>query len=101
MPNVPLEDLVFLAIALVGGGLFVLSLMLDDRALSSTGTGGAGPRAVPLALAFIGSFGVGGLFATTVPDAHGVQAIIAAAGVGVVGVGLAFVRYGRRARARD
>lgn len=99
MPIVPLEDLVFLAFTLAGGGLFALSVILGDRALRSGGD--AGPRPAPLALAFIGSFGIGGLFATTVPDAHGVQAIIVAAGVGVVGVGLEFVRYGRRARARD
>jgi len=101
MFGIPVEDLAFIACALGGGGLLVIAVVFggDAAALNRFAIGGV--SATPLLLAFISAFGAGGLFATHIPDAHGVQAVVAAAGAGVVGMGLAFLLYGLRRRAED
>jgi hypothetical protein len=101
MLDFPLEDLLFLGCALVGGGLLLVALKVGDRVNLLSRFDIAGVALVPLLLAFVCAFGIGGLFATHIPDAHGLQAFVAAAGAGVVGLGVTFAVYGRRRRAED
>ena len=82
MFEIPVEDLVFVICTLVGGGLLLITVLVDDilggilDALSIDFDIG-GVSLMPLALAFVSMFGVGGLFATqvlenaTIPDPTG------------------------------
>jgi hypothetical protein len=74
--TVPIEDLVFVLAALVGGGLLLITVVLDDV------LGGildafhidfsiGGVSLMPPLLAFIAMFGVGGIFASQVMGLHG------------------------------
>src|SRR4026207_2447848 len=96
MFEIPVEDLVFVVCTLVGGGLLLLSAL--GAAIPGGGVGAphigfdiGGVSLMPLLLAFVSMFGVGGLFATQVLDVHGGQA--AAIGGAVRPVGRA-VRWG-------
>ena len=81
MISIPLEDLVFIVCVLVGGGLLLITVLVDDvlggifDALHSASTSAA-RRLMPLMLSFVSMFGVGGLFATQVLDVHGGQAAL-------------------------
>ena len=101
MIDIPRDDLLFVVCTVVGGGLLLITVLVDDvvGALIDVRLGGV--PLTPLLVAFISMFGVGGLFATRVLDAHGGQAVIAAAGAGVVGMGVAFTLYGLLRRAED
>ena len=76
-------DLVFLVCALVGGGLLLMTVLLDDilGGLLDIDIGGA--SLMPILLAFIAMFGIGGLFGTQVLELSGGQAAI----VGVISGG--------------
>ena len=95
MIEIPVEDLVFVICTLVGGGLLLLSVVLDDiiggvfDALH-IGFDIGGVSLMPLLLAFISMFGVGGLFATQVLDVHGGQAALVGTAFGLAGMGLAY-----------
>ena len=80
-------DMVFLVCALVGGGLLLLTVLLDDilGGLLDFDVGGA--SLMPVLLAFVAMFGVGGLFGTQVLDLPGGQAAV----VGVLAGALAAV----------
>ena len=56
---------------------------------------------MPLLLAFVSMFGVGGLFATQVLDVHGGQAAVVGTAFGLAGLGIAFALFSllRRAEA--
>jgi hypothetical protein len=101
MIDIPLEDLVFVACAAAGGGLLLVALLAGDRIGVMAGTGVGGVSLPGLLLVFVAAFGTGGLFATHLLDAHGVQAALAAAGTGVVGIGLLLSLLGPRRRAED
>ncbi|MEO6206752.1 MAG: hypothetical protein ABIP77_02205 [Candidatus Limnocylindrales bacterium] len=90
MIDIPVEDFVFVVCALVGGGLLLITVLLDDilGAIFSFDIGGV--SLMPLLLSFVSMFGVGGLFATQVLDAHGGQAAAWGGGFGLVGLGLAY-----------
>ena len=96
--TIPIEDLVFVLAALVGGGLLLITVVLDDvlggilEAIHVDFSIG-GISLMPPLLAFIAMFGVGGIFATQVLDLHGAQAAIVGVGFGVVGFGLAFLLF--------
>lgn len=96
--TVPIEDLVFVLAALVGGGLLLITVVLDDvlggilDALHLDFSIG-GISLMPPLLAFIAMFGVGGIFATQVLDLHGGPAAIVGVGFGLVGFGVAFVLF--------
>lgn len=96
--TIPIEDLVFVLAALVGGGLLLVTVVLDDilggilDALHLDFSIG-GISLMPPLLAFIAMFGVGGIFATQVLDLHGGQAAIVGVGFGLVGFGVAFVLF--------
>jgi membrane protein implicated in regulation of membrane protease activity len=96
--TVPIEDLVFVIAALVGGGLLLITVLLDDV------LGGlldafhidfsiGGVSLMPPLLAFIAMFGVGGIFATQVLDLHGASAAGVGVGFGIVGFAVAYVLF--------
>jgi membrane protein implicated in regulation of membrane protease activity len=96
--TVPIEDLVFVLAALVGGGLLLITVLLDDV------LGGlldafhidfsiGGVSLMPPLLAFIAMFGVGGIFATQVLDLHGGPAAAVGVGFGLVGFAVAYVLF--------
>lgn len=103
MIDIPVEDFVFVVCALVGGGLLLITVLLDDilGAIFNFDIGGV--SLMPLLLSFVSMFGVGGLFATQVLDVHGGQAAIWGGGFGLVGLGLAYGVFSalRRAEAPE
>jgi membrane protein implicated in regulation of membrane protease activity len=96
--TVPIEVLVFVLAALVGGGLLLVSVVLDDvlggvlDALHVDFSIG-GISLMPPLLAFIAMFGVGGIFATQVLSLHGGQAAIVGVAFGLVGFAVAFLLF--------
>ena len=98
MLEIPVEDLVFVVCALVGGGLLLVSVLVDDilggiLGALNIGFDIAGVSLMPLALAFVSMFGVGGLFATQVLDVHGGSAAVIGAVFGAAGFGVAFALF--------
>ncbi|HET9853047.1 MAG TPA: NfeD family protein [Candidatus Limnocylindrales bacterium] len=96
--TIPIEDLVFVLAALVGGGLLLITVVLDDV------LGGVldafhidfsigGISLMPPLLAFIAMFGVGGIFATTVLDLHGGPAALVGVVFGLAGFAVAFFLF--------
>ena len=77
-------DLVFLVCALVGGGLLLLTVLLDDilGGLLDLDIGGA--SLMPVLLAFVAMFGIGGLFGTQVLDLPGGQAAVIGVAAGAL-----------------
>ena len=96
--TIPIEDLVFVLAALVGGGLLLVTVLLDDVLGGLLDTlhldfSIGGVSLMPPLLAFIAMFGVGGIFATQVMNLHGGQAAIVGVGFGVVGYIVAFALF--------
>lgn len=93
--TIPIEDLVFVLAALVGGGLLLVTVLLDDvlggilESLHVDFSIG-GVSLMPPLLAFVAMFGVGGIFATQVLNLHGGPAAIVGVGFGVVGYLVAY-----------
>lgn len=98
MLTVPIEDLIFVLAALVGGGLLLITVLLDDvlggilESLHVDFSFG-GVSAMPPLLAFVAMFGVGGIFATQVLDLHGGPAALVGVGFGMVGFAIAFLLF--------
>jgi membrane protein implicated in regulation of membrane protease activity len=96
--TVPIEDLVFVLAALVGGGLLLVTVVLDDvlggvlDALHVDFSIG-GISLMPPLLAFIAMFGVGGIFASQVLSLHGGQAAVVGVGFGLIGFAVAFLLF--------
>lgn len=96
--TVPVEDLVFILCTLVGGGLLLITVLVDDilggllDALH-IGIDIGGVSLMPLLLGFVSMFGVGGLFATQVLDIHGGQAAIVGTVSGAIGFGIVFALF--------
>ncbi|MBF8290965.1 MAG: hypothetical protein HW391_1933 [Chloroflexi bacterium] len=93
--TIPIEDLVFVVATLVGGGLLLVTVLVDDilgGILESLHIGFdiGGVSLMPPLLAFVAMFGVGGLFATQVFDVHGGQAALVGVAFGGVGSGVAY-----------
>lgn len=103
MIDIPVEDFIFVVCALVGGGLLLITVLVDDilGAIFDFDVGGV--SLMPLLLSFVSMFGVGGLFATQVLDVHGGTAAVWGGGFGVVGLGLAYGIFSalRRAEAPE
>ena len=103
MFQVPVEDFIFVVCALIGGGLLLITVLLDDilGAIFEFDVGGV--SLMPLLLSFITMFGVGGLFATQVLDLHGGQAAVVGVAFGVAGMGIAWGIFSalRRAEAPE
>ena len=92
MITIPIEDWVFILCTLAGGGLLLLTVLVDDilggilDALHIDFDIG-GVSLMPLMLGFVSMFGVGGLFASQVLDLHGAQAAAVGAVSGAIGFG--------------
>ena len=103
MIDIPVEDFVFVVCTLVGGGLLLITVLVDDilGAIFDFDVGGV--SLMPLLLSFVSMFGVGGLFATQVLDVHGGQAAAWGGGFGIVGLAIAYVIFSalRRAEAPE
>lgn len=96
--TVPIEDLVFVIAALVGGGLLLITVLVDDilgGILDSLHLDFSigGVSLMPPLLAFVAMFGVGGIFATQVLDLHGAPAAVVGVGFGLVGFAVAYLLF--------
>jgi len=103
MIDVPVENFVFIVCTLVGGGLLLLTVLVDDILGAVFDFDIAGTSLMPLLLSFISMFGVGGLFATEILDVHGGQAALIGTIFGLFGMGIAYVLFSvlRRAQADE
>ena len=95
---VPIEDLIFVVCTLVGGGLLLITVLVDDilgGVLDALHIGFdiGGVSLMPLLLGFVSMFGVGGLFATQVLGVHAGQAAIIGTIGGLIGFGIVFVMF--------
>ncbi len=90
MIDIPVEDFVFVVCALIGGGLLLITVLLDDILGAVFHFDIGGVSLMPLLLSFIAMFGVGGLFATQVLDIHAGQAAVVGSAFGVAGMGIAY-----------
>jgi membrane-bound ClpP family serine protease len=96
--NVPIEDLIFVVCTLIGGGLLLITVLVDDilgGVLDALNIGFdiGGVSLMPLLLGFVSMFGVGGLFATQVLDLHAGPAAIVGTVGGLIGFGIVFVMF--------
>jgi membrane protein implicated in regulation of membrane protease activity len=96
MITVPIEDFVFILCTFIGGALLLITVLVDDVLggildAFHIGFDIGGVSLMPLLLAFISMFGVGGLFATQILDVHGGQAALIGTAFG--GVGLLIVYF--------
>ena len=95
MITIPIEDWVFILCTLAGGGLLLLTVLVDDilggilDALNIDFDIG-GVSLMPLMLGFVSMFGVGGLFASQVLDLHGAQAAAVGAVSGAIGFAIVY-----------
>ena len=95
---VPIEDLIFVVCTLIGGGLLLITVLVDDilgGVLDALhiGLDIGGVSLMPLLLGFVSMFGVGGLFATQVLDLHAGPAAIVGTIGGVIGFLIVFVMF--------
>jgi membrane protein implicated in regulation of membrane protease activity len=95
---VPIEDLIFVVCTLIGGGLLLVTVVVDDilgGLLDALHLGFdiGGVSLMPLLLGFVSMFGVGGLFATQVLGVHGGSAAIVGVVGGVIGFLIVFVMF--------
>ena len=98
MITIPIEDWVFIVCLIVGGGLLLVTVLVDDilgGILDALHIGFdiGGVSLMPLLLAFISMFGVGGLFATQILDVHGGQAALIGTAFGGVGLLLVYLLF--------
>ena len=95
---VPIEDLIFVVCTLIGGGLLLITVLVDDilgGILDALHVGFdiGGVSLMPLLLGFVSMFGVGGLFATQVLNLHAGPAALVGTVGGVIGFGIVFVMF--------
>ncbi len=95
---VPIEDLIFVVCTLIGGGLLLITVLVDDilgGVLDALHIGFdiGGVSLMPLLLGFVSMFGVGGLFATQVLNLHAGPAAIVGTVGGVIGFMIVFVMF--------
>lgn len=99
MIDIPVEDFVFIVCTLVGGGLLLITVLVDDILGAVFDFDVGGVSLMPLLLSFVSMFGVGGLFATRVLDVHGGQAAAWGGGFGIVGLAIAYFIFSALRRA--
>ena len=95
---VPIEDLIFVVCTLIGGGLLLVTVLVDDvlgGVLDALHVGFdiGGVSLMPLLLGFVSMFGVGGLFGTQVLNLHAGPAAVVGTIGGVIGFGIVFVMF--------
>ena len=91
MFEIPVEDFIFVVCALIGGGLLLVTVLVDDILGAVFDFDVGGVSLMPLLLSFVSMCGVGGLFATQVLDQHGGTAAVWGVGFGLVGLAIAYV----------
>jgi membrane protein implicated in regulation of membrane protease activity len=96
--TVPIEDLVFVVCVLVGGALLLTTVLVDDvlgGILDALHVGFdiGGVSLMPLMLAFVSMFGVGGLIATQVFDLHGGRAALIGTAFGIAGFAVTWALF--------
>jgi membrane protein implicated in regulation of membrane protease activity len=101
--DIPVEDFIFVVCAVIGGGLLLITVLVDDILGAVFDFDIGGVSLMPLLLSFVSMFGVGGLFATQVLDVHAGTAALWGAGFGAVGLALAYGIFStlRRAEAPE
>lgn len=101
MIDIPVDDFIFVVCALIGGGLLLITVLVDDilGAIFDFDVGGV--SLMPLLLSFVSMFGVGGIFASQVLEAHGAQAALWGVGFGLVGLGIAYAVFSALRRAES
>jgi membrane protein implicated in regulation of membrane protease activity len=95
---VPIEDLIFVVCTLVGGGLLLITVVVDDilgGVLDALHIGFdiGGVSLMPLLLGFVSMFGVGGLFGTQFLGLHAGPAAIVGTIGGAIGFLIVFVMF--------
>lgn len=98
MIAIPIEDLVFVFCTLIGGGLLLVTVLVDDLLgglldALHIGFDIGGVSLMPLLLGFVSMFGVGGLFATQILDVHGGQAALIGTIGGALGFAVVYVMF--------
>ena len=93
MFEIPVEDFIFVVCALVGGALLLITVVVDDILGAVFDFDIGGVSLMPLLLAFVSMFGVGGLFATQVLDVHGGVAAVVGVIFGTAGFGVAYALF--------
>jgi membrane protein implicated in regulation of membrane protease activity len=102
----PTEDLVFVLAALIGGGLLLVTVLLDDglgRVLDGIPIARGsidGTSLVPPVLAFLALFGVGGIVAGRALGVDAAPSALVGLGFGIVGFAVAFVLFRTMQRAK-
>ncbi len=108
MVTIDLANTIFIGCVLVGGGLLLLTVLLDDvlggllHALHIDFDIG-GVSLMPLLLGFVSMFGIGGLFGVEVFDLEPGPASLVGVVAGALGAGLVYLIFStlRRAEAPD
>jgi membrane protein implicated in regulation of membrane protease activity len=88
--EIPVSDFIFLMCALVAGGLLLITVLLDDILGGLFDLDIGGTSLMPLLLAFVAMFGIGGLFASQVMDLDGAAATVVGVISGTIGAAMAF-----------
>jgi membrane protein implicated in regulation of membrane protease activity len=101
MIDIPVDDFIFVVCALVGGGLLLITVLLDDLLGAVFDFDVGGVSLMPLLLSFVSMFGVGGIFASQVLDLHGAQAALVGVAFGLVGLGIAYLLFSALQRAES
>ena len=99
MFEIPVEDFIFVVCALIGGGLLLITVLVDDILGAVFDFDVGGVSLMPLLLSFVSMFGVGGLFATQVLDLHGGQAAVVGLVFGLIGMAIAYMIFSALRRA--
>lgn len=96
MFDTSVADTVFLMCALLGGGLLLVTVLLDDilgGLLEAFDFDLGGSSLMPILLAFVAMFGVGGLFGTQVLDLSAGMASVVGVIAGLIGGALAWAMF--------
>jgi membrane protein implicated in regulation of membrane protease activity len=101
MFEIPVEDFIFVVCALIGGGLLLITVLVDDILGAVFDFDVGGVSLMPLLLSFVSMFGVGGLFATQVLDLHGGQAAVVGLVFGLIGMAIAYMIFSALRRAES
>jgi membrane protein implicated in regulation of membrane protease activity len=101
MIDIPVDDFIFVVCALIGGGLLLITVLVDDLLGAVFDFDVGGVSLMPLLLSFVSMFGVGGIFASQVLDAHGAQAALWGVGFGLVGLAIAYMIFSALRRAES
>jgi membrane protein implicated in regulation of membrane protease activity len=99
MIDIPVDDFIFVVCALIGGGLLLITVLVDDLLGAIFDFDVGGVSLMPLLLSFVSMFGVGGIFASQVLEVHGAQAALWGVGFGLVGLAIAYFIFSALRRA--